>query len=88
MKRVCRKVASTMTTTTYTKERELPAARPELELVQRTSCQSRALLRRFGGIENRAGVRADVASIILSSAKGGREGGGEYDFSESREREW
>ena len=39
-------------------------------------------------IENRAGVRADVASIILSSAKGGREGGGENDFFKGREREW
>jgi len=56
-------------TTTYTKERELPAARSELELVQRTSCQLRALLRRDGGNENRADARADVAVIILSSAK-------------------
>ena len=68
-------------TTTYTKERELPAARSELELVQRTSCQSRALPRRDGGFEHRAGARADVAVIILSSAKGGREGGVKMTFS-------
>ena len=87
MKRVCRKVAST---TDFNLHQGTGATRRSVRARARSTylLSSRALLRRDGGIENRAGARADVVAIILSSAKGGREGGGENDFFKGREREW
>ena len=91
MKRVCRKVAST---TDYNLHQGTGATRRSVRARARSTylLSSRALLRRDGGIENRAGARADVAVIILSSAKGGREGGVKMTFSkvanESGKRIW